>query len=314
MNTLIAFSVAPFGAGEELSDAVAEVVQIIRNSGLKNRTYSMFTEIEGEWDDVMRVVKDATFVLAQKGLRTELVLKADIRPGYTNTMDGKLERLESSIKKNKKSGRCAQKDLTLYAITDRHWLNGETLKSQVEKALKGGATMIQIREKDLDEKAFLSEAEELLALCRSYGVPFIVNDNVELAVKIGADGVHVGQSDMNARDVRALIGNDKILGVSTQTVEQALFAQECGADYLGVGAVFPTGSKDDAEVLDRTPLMDICKAVSIPVVAIGGITKDNVRELKGTGIAGISVISAIFAQKDIQNATAELLNRTEEIL
>ena len=314
MNTLIAFSVAPFGAGEELSDAVAEVVQIIRNSGLKNRTYSMFTEIEGEWDDVMRVVKDATFVLAQKGLRTELVLKADIRPGYTNTMDGKLERLESSIKKNKKSGRCAQKDLTLYAITDRHWLNGETLKSQVEKALKGGATMIQIREKDLDEKDFLLEAEELLALCRSYGVPFIVNDNVELAVKIGADGVHVGQSDMNARDVRALIGNDKILGVSTQTVEQALFAQECGADYLGVGAVFPTGSKDDAEVLDRKTLMDICKAVSIPVVAIGGITKDNVRKLKGTGIAGISVISAIFAQKDIQNATAELLKRTEEIL
>lgn len=314
MNTLIAFSVAPFGAGEELSDAVAEVVQIIRNSGLKNRTYSMFTEIEGEWDDVMRVVKDATFVLAQKGLRTELVLKADIRPGYTNTMDGKLERLESSIKKNKKSGRCAQKDLTLYAITDRHWLNGETLKSQVEKALKGGATMIQIREKDLDEKDFLLEAEELLALCRSYGVPFIVNDNVELAVKIGADGVHVGQSDMNARDVRALIGNDKILGVSTQTVEQALFAQECGADYLGVGAVFPTGSKDDAEVLDRKTLMDICKAVSIPVVAIGGITKDNVRELKGTGIAGISVISAVFAQKDIQNATAELLKRTEEIL
>ena len=314
MNTLIAFSVAPFGAGEELSDAVAEVVQIIRNSGLKNRTYSMFTEIEGEWDDVMRVVKDATFVLAQKGLRTELVLKADIRPGYTNTMDGKLERLESSIKKNKKSGRCAQKDLALYAITDRHWLNGQTLKSQVEKALKGGATMIQIREKDLNEKDFLLEAEELLALCRSYNVPFIVNDNVELAVKIGADGVHVGQSDMNARDVRALIGNDKILGVSTQTVEQALFAQECGADYLGVGAVFPTGSKDDAEVLDRKTLMDICKAVSIPVVAIGGITKDNVRELKGTGIAGISVISAIFAQKDIQNATAELLKRTEEIL
>ena len=274
----------------------------------------MFTEIEGEWDDVMRVVKDATFVLAQKGLRTELVLKADIRPGYTNTMDGKLERLESSIKKNKKSGRCAQKDLTLYAITDRHWLNGQTLKSQVEKALKGGATMIQIREKDLNEKDFLLEAEELLALCRSYNVPFIVNDNVELAVKIGADGVHVGQSDMNARDVRALIGNDKILGVSTQTVEQALFAQECGADYLGVGAVFPTGSKDDAEVLDRKTLMDICKSVSIPVVAIGGITKDNVRELKGTGIAGISVISAVFAQKDIQNATAELLKRTEEIL
>lgn len=204
--------------------------------------------------------------------------------------------------------------LLLYAITDRHWLNGKTLYSQVELALKGGATMIQIREKDLDENAFLKEAEQIQSLCAKYCVPFIVNDNVELAVKIGADGVHVGQSDMAAKDVRALIGKDKILGVSAQTVEQALEAQKCGADYLGTGAVFPTGSKDDAQVLGVQTLKEICSAVNIPVVAIGGISKDNILELKKSGIAGVSVISAIFAQNDIVAATAELKSLAEQIV
>lgn len=206
------------------------------------------------------------------------------------------------------------KSLLLYAITDRHWLNGKTLYSQVELALKGGATMIQIREKDLDENAFLKEAEQIQSLCAKYCVPFIVNDNVELAVKIGADGVHVGQSDMAAKDVRALIGKDKILGVSAQTVEQALEAQKCGADYLGTGAVFPTGSKDDAQVLGVQTLKEICSAVNIPVVAIGGISKDNILELKQSGIAGVSVISAIFAQSDIVAATAELKSLAEQIV
>ena len=206
------------------------------------------------------------------------------------------------------------KSLLLYAITDRHWLNGKTLYSQVELALKGGATMIQIREKDLDENAFLKEAEQIQSLCAIYCVPFIVNDNVELAVKIGADGVHVGQSDMAAKDVRALIGKDKILGVSAQTVEQALEAQKCGADYLGTGAVFPTGSKDDAQVLGVQTLKEICSAVNIPVVAIGGISKDNILELKKSGIAGVSVISAIFAQNDIVAATAELKSLAEQIV
>lgn len=206
------------------------------------------------------------------------------------------------------------KSLLLYAITDRHWLNGKTLYSQVELALKGGATMIQIREKDLDENAFLKEAEQIQSLCAKYCVPFIVNDNVELAVKIGADGVHVGQSDMAAKDVRALIGKDKILGVSAQTVEQALEAQKCGADYLGTGAVFPTGSKDDAQVLGMQTLKEICSAVNIPVVAIGGISKDNILELKKSGIAGVSVISAIFAQNDIVAATAELKSLAEQIV
>lgn len=206
------------------------------------------------------------------------------------------------------------KSLLLYAITDRHWLNGKTLYSQVELALKGGATMIQIREKDLDENAFLKEAEQIQSLCAKYCVPFIVNDNVELAVKIGADGVHVGQSDMAAKDVRALIGKDKILGVSAQTVEQALEAQKCGADYLGTGAVFPTGSKDGAQVLGVQTLKEICSAVNIPVVAIGGISKDNILELKKSGIAGVSVISAIFAQNDIVAATAELKSLAEQIV
>ncbi|CAM4302053.1 thiamine phosphate synthase [Treponema peruense] len=206
------------------------------------------------------------------------------------------------------------KSLLLYAITDRHWLNGKTLYSQVELALKGGATMIQIREKDLDENAFLKEAEQIQSLCAKYCVPFIVNDNVELAVKIGADGVHVGQSDMAAKDVRALIGKDKILGVSAQTVKQALEAQKCGADYLGTGAVFPTGSKDDAQVLGVQTLKEICSAVNIPVVAIGGISKDNILELKKSGIAGVSVISAIFAQNDIVAATAELKSLVEQIV
>lgn len=206
------------------------------------------------------------------------------------------------------------KSLLLYAITDRHWLNGKTLYSQVELALKGGATMIQIREKDLDENVFLKEVEQIQSLCAKYCVPFIVNDNVELAVKIGADGVHVGQSDMAAKDVRALIGKDKILGVSAQTVEQALEAQKCGADYLGTGAVFPTGSKDDAQVLGVQTLKEICSAVNIPVVAIGGISKDNILELKKSGIAGVSVISAIFAQNDIVAATAELKSLAEQIV
>lgn len=205
---------------------------------------------------------------------------------------------------------CDKKDLLLYAVTDRHWLNGETLYSQVEKALKGGATFIQLREKKLDEGSFLEEAKEIQKLCKEYNVPFVINDNVEIAKEINADGVHVGQSDMEAQNVREILGDDKIIGVSAQTVEQALLAEKHGADYLGVGAVFKTGSKDDAEEVSHDELERICKAVSIPVIAIGGITHDNVKELSGRGIVGIAVISAIFGQKDIENATKELKAET----
>ncbi len=209
---------------------------------------------------------------------------------------------------------CKEKDLLLYAVTDRHWLNGETLYSQVEKVLKGGATFIQLREKNLDEEQFLEEAKEIQKLCREYHVPFVINDNVKIAAAIDADGVHVGQSDMEAGDVRTKLGQDKIIGVSAQTVEQAIEAEKRGADYLGVGAVFPTGSKDDAIEVGKETLKAICEAVSIPVIAIGGIGAHNVGELAESGICGIAVISALFAQPDIEMATKELRSRTEQML
>jgi thiamine-phosphate pyrophosphorylase len=202
--------------------------------------------------------------------------------------------------------KCDKKDLLLYAVTDRYWLNGETLYEQVEKALKGGATFVQLREKELDDDTFFAEAIEIQELCKRYKVPFVINDNVEIARKMNADGVHVGQSDMEAGDVRALLGENKILGVSAQTVEQAILAEQRGADYLGVGAVFHTGSKADADDVSYETLKAICEAVSIPVVAIGGIGKHNVLELSGSGICGVAVISAIFAAEDITSATAEL--------
>lgn len=205
-------------------------------------------------------------------------------------------------------------ELLLYAVTDRHWLNGATLISQVEAALKGGATFIQLREKNLDDKAFYQEALEIQKLCKEYKVPFVINDNVELAKKIGADGVHVGQSDMEALDVRKVLGDDKIIGVSAQTVEQAELAEKHGADYLGVGAVFPTGSKNDATEVSFEMLQEICEHVHIPVIAIGGITRDNVVELSQSGICGIAVISAIFGQTDIEAATADLKKQTKKIL
>ena len=177
-----------------------------------------------------------------------------------------------------KSGNTTPEELLLYAVTDRAWLNGETLYEQVEKALKGGATFVQLREKKLDEESFLQEAIEIKELCKKYN------------------------------------GNDKIIGVSAQTVEQAIKARERGADYLGVGAVFPTGSKDDAEDVSCDTLKAICQAVDIPVIAIGGITKDNVKDLAGSGICGIAVISAIFGQKDIEAATKELRERTQNML
>lgn len=207
-----------------------------------------------------------------------------------------------------------KKDLLLYAVTDRSWLHGQSLYDQVREALEGGTTMLQLREKELDYGRFLEEGLEIQKLCRSFHVPFIINDNVTLAKEIGADGVHVGQSDMAAGDVRALLGPDKILGVSAQTVEQAVLAEKSGADYLGVGAVFPTGSKADAVEVSHNTLREICSAVSIPVVAIGGITRDNISQLAGSGICGIAVISAIFAQADIRAASADLKNRTHTVL
>ena len=205
-------------------------------------------------------------------------------------------------------------DLLLYAVTDRSWLGEQTLCEQVEEALQGGATFVQLREKELDDAAFLTEAIEIRKLCRKYKVPFVVNDNVKIACNVNADGVHVGQHDMEAGDVRALLGENKILGVSVQTVEQAVLAEQRGADYLGVGAIFHTGSKADADNVSLETLKAICKAVRIPVVAIGGIGRHNVSELRGSGIGGVAVISAVFGAKDIRTATAELKALTERVI
>ena len=211
-------------------------------------------------------------------------------------------------------GNSTYRNRIIDAVTDRHWLNGRSLRDVVEESLRGGVTMLQLREKSLAEPAFLAEARELQALCRDYHVPFIVNDNVDIALAMDADGVHVGQSDMEALDVRRKLGPDKIIGVSAQTVGQALLAEKHGADYLGVGAVFPTGSKDDADDVSYDTLQAICRAVSIPVVAIGGISLGNVSQLSGSGICGIAVISAIYGAADIRRASLDLKAATEEML
>ena len=210
--------------------------------------------------------------------------------------------------------KCDPKDLLLYAVTDRHWLNGRTLVDVVKESLDGGVTMIQLREKSLDAGKFLEEAKELQALCRERHVPFIVNDNVDIAKAMDADGVHVGQDDMAALDARAKLGTDKLIGVSAHTVEEALLAEKQGADYLGVGAVFPTSSKSDVGEMSYETLKAICKAVSIPVVAIGGISGENVGKLAGSGICGVAVISAIYAAKDVKAAAADLKSTVEEML
>lgn len=201
---------------------------------------------------------------------------------------------------------CRKEDLLLYAVTDRSWLSGRTLYEQVEEALQGGVTMVQLREKKLTEREFLKEAVKMKELCARYHVPLIINDRVDVAHKADADGVHIGQKDLDLCIARAMLGPDKIIGVSARTVQQAKLACEQGADYLGVGAVFPTGTKQDAEVISYERLKEVCEAASIPAVAIGGITKNNLNGLIGSGISGIAVVSAVFAQQDIRSAANAL--------
>ena len=201
----------------------------------------------------------------------------------------------------------------LYAVTDTSWLRGRTLAQQVEEALRGGATMVQLREKELQGEALEQEAREILALCRQYGVPLLINDDVMLAKKIGADGVHVGQDDMSAAKARELLGEDAIIGVTARTVEQAVAAQEAGADYLGSGAVFGTSTKKDAKPMDPAYFQQICESVSIPVVAIGGVTLDNIRELEGRKMSGFAIVSGIFAAEDIETRTRDLWKAAQEL-
>ena len=203
--------------------------------------------------------------------------------------------------------------MLLYAVTDRAWLEGRALPDVVEEVLANGATFLQVREKGMDHDAFLAEASILKEQAARYHVPFVVNDSVEVALACGADGVHVGQSDIQGRDIRALIGPDKILGISANTVDTALAAQTAGADYIGVGAVFGTTTKRDARNLSVAQLKEICNAVDIPVVAIGGISADNILELRGSGVDGVAVVSAIFAQPDPGAAARRLRALAEEL-
>ena len=221
--------------------------------------------------------------------------------------------------------------LALYGVTDRWWVKQKLEKAGVpvtddalreglledtKAALEGGMTYVQMREKGdpMTEDELLTEALALKALCEEYGVPFVIDDDVELAVKCGADGVHVGQSDMACVEARKALGSAKVVGVSAQTVEQAIQAEKDGADYLGVGAVFPTGSKDDADDVSHDTVKAICEAVNIPVIAIGGISKNNVGQLAGLGLDGVAVISAIYASDDLKAATEDLKAKTVKAL
>ena len=204
-------------------------------------------------------------------------------------------------------------DCILYAVTDTSWLRGQTLAQQVEAALRGGATMVQLREKELEGEALEQEAREILAVCRKYGVPLLINDDVMLAKKIGAEGVHVGQSDMAAAEARSILGPDAIIGVTARTVEQAQAAEKAGADYLGSGAVFGTSTKKDAKPLDPAYFQQICESVSIPVVAIGGITANNIRQLEGRKMSGFAIVSGIFAAQDIEAQTKKLWKEAQEL-
>lgn len=207
-----------------------------------------------------------------------------------------------------------KKCLLLYAVTDRTWVGRQTLLEQVEDALKGGVTFVQLREKDLSETDFTEEAVEMKKLCHRFGVPLIINDNVEVAVKSGADGVHVGITDQPVEEIRKRTGKDFIIGATAKTVEQAQKAEAAGADYLGVGAVFPSPTKQNAIRITTEQLKEICGAVSIPAVAIGGISLENAEEIKGGGMAGIAVVSAIFAAEDIQAAAADLKKKALSIV
>ena len=210
--------------------------------------------------------------------------------------------------------KCDKKTMRLYAVTDRAWVGRHSLYEQVECALKGGVTCVQLREKELDAADFLEEAMEIAALCRRYGVPFFVNDNVDIAIACHADGVHVGQADLDAARVRRRVGEDMMIGVSVHSVEEALEAVKNGADCLGVGAMFTTSTKTDVEVLPLGTLRAICDAVDIPVVAIGGIGKGNIARLSGTGVDGVALVSAIFAAADIERECRLLRRLSEEMV
>jgi len=210
--------------------------------------------------------------------------------------------------------RLDKKYMQLYAVTDRAWTGNKTLYEQIKEALENGVTCVQLREKNLDEASFIEEAKKISVLCRQYNIPFIVNDNVNVAIASNADGIHIGQEDMGLKDVREIVGENMIIGISAHTVEEAKFAQENGADYIGIGAVFETSTKNDVDVIPYEKVKSICDAVDMPKVAIGGINAENILKLKGSGIDGVAVVSAIFGAKDIGKATKELYTLSNNLI
>ena len=204
--------------------------------------------------------------------------------------------------------------LLLCGVTDRRWAEGRTLAAMAQEAAEGGVTMLQLREKNISYAEFLRLAKELKTVTDKFKIPLIINDEADICVLSGADGLHIGQSDGGVKRARRKIGKNKILGVSVSTPEQAAAAQKDGADYLGVGAVFPTGTKEDAALTPPQKVKEICAAVRIPVIAIGGINKDTLKEVGGLGLAGIAVVSAIFAQKNIRAAAENLKRAAKEFL
>ena len=204
-------------------------------------------------------------------------------------------------------------DTTLYFITDSTGFSEEEFLRRVEEALKGGATIIQLREKDKTTREYISLAEKVHTLTKKYNVPLIIDDRVDVALAMGAEGVHLGQSDMPINTARKILGDDFIIGATTKTVPQALEAYQQGADYLGVGAIYPTTTKVKTVLTSTETLSNICSAVPIPVNAIGGLNKDNIDILKGIPIAGICVVSAIMKADDPKQATTELKARAKEL-
>lgn len=229
------------------------------------------------------------------------LMKSENPEGLVNTIK------EKHMKKNREK-------YLLYAVTDRSWLNGDTLENVVERALQGGVTLLQLREKNLAFSDFCKEAEKIHRLCQRYSVPLIINDNVEVAKAVGAEGVHLGQNDTEISSARKVLGCEKIIGATARTVEQALRAEAQGADYIGSGAVFGTSTKNDAVKMSLDTFREICSSVSIPVTAIGGITKNNILELRGLGASGVAVVSGIFAEKDIYDSTLELKKKAEVVV
>ena len=210
--------------------------------------------------------------------------------------------------------KCSKDMMLLYAVTNSKLKSNKTLAEQVELALKGGITCLQLREKDMDDEAFLAEAIEMKRLCAQYRVPLIINDNVGVAIKSGADGIHVGQEDMEVSEVRKLVGDNMIIGVSAHNVEEAQKAVAGGADYLGVGAIYATTTKPDAEFVSLNELKRICRAVRVPVVAIGGMERGTISKLSGTGVDGVAMVSAIFAADNIEQECRRLLRLSKDMV